>query len=237
MPRRDKYLLVKSGIRRRIADGEWKPGEKLPAYDRLAELFRVGIGTVRRAVETLEGEGVIICRHGSGTYVSSYIKGGYWNRFQRFQRPDGSIIERFRDRILLFEVIPASADIAEKLCIPEGTEVVHWKRRMRFDEKASGLDESYLVRSIFPRISAEDFENREPGQNLYALLEKTDGVLIASSSDYVRAEMLSEEDAQLITLPAGIPMLVVTRITYDAHGTPCEYRIEKADSRYCRIRL
>ena len=236
MPKRDKYLHVKTGIRSRIAEGVWKPGEKLPAFDKLAELFGVGMGTVRRAVETLEDEGVIICRHGSGTYVASYGR-SYWNRFQRFQRSDGSIIERFRDTLLKFEVIPASAEIASRLGIEEGADVVHWLRLMRFDEKASGLDESYLVRSIFPNISAEDFQNRSPGESLYGLLERTDGVLIVSSSDYVRAESLSEADAAVITLPAGIPMLVVTRITYDANGRACEYRIEKADGRYCRIRL
>lgn len=233
----DKRIAVTTAIRRQIVDGVLKPGERLPSFEELAERFAVGSGTVRRAVASLEEEGVLVCRHGSGTYVASFRAGRYWNRFQRYQRRDGSIIEKTESRLLHFEQMPAPEVVALKLGIAPGTTVIHAYREITFDRNGVGLDEIFLPRSRFCNLSAAHLRERGSERSLYTLYEDTDGILITSSSDVVYAECLTPHNAGLLGLQSGIPMLVLERISYDAAGASVEYRFEKVRAEDCRIRL
>ncbi|MFU0841450.1 MAG: hypothetical protein ACFWTZ_02320 [Burkholderia sp.] len=237
MPASSKCLQVTLAVRQAIVSREWKPGEKIPSFGALAKRFGVGVGTVRRAVDTLEAAGILISRHGSGTYVASF-ENAYWNRFQRYQRIDGTIPANYHAEMLRFEIVPASAAIAAKLGLNKGDEVIHWIRRMHVDDdKYPGIDQSWLPHSRFPNISSQTFAQKDQPVSLYGLFEQADGVLIASSSDFVTAEKLSKGEAKLIGAEEGAVMLVVTRTSYDAKGRPVEFRIEKSDARSVRIRL
>jgi DNA-binding GntR family transcriptional regulator len=65
------YLQVASGIREAITSGELKPGEKLPAGPKLAATFGVALMTVRRAIETLQSEGLLRSAPGVGVFVAA----------------------------------------------------------------------------------------------------------------------------------------------------------------------
>lgn len=233
-----KCLLVTQAVRRAIVSREWKPGDRIPSFAELAKRCGVGVGTVRRAVESLEAAGILICRHGSGTYVASFGS-AYWNRFQRYQKRDGSIPESYRDDLLLFEVVPALEQIAAKLGLSRGDKVIHWVRRMQADDDGAhpGIDQSWLPKALFPHIGPEMLTGKDSRTSLYGLLEQADGVLVASTSDFVTAERLTEEEAALIGAEADAVMLAVTRTSYDAKGRAVEFRIEKSDARTVRIRL
>jgi GntR family transcriptional regulator len=237
MPAYSKCLQVTLGVRQAIVSREWKPEEKIPSFGALAKRFGVGVGTVRRAVAALEASGILISRHGSGTYVASF-ENAYWNRFQRYQRIDGTIPNNYHAEMLRFEIIPASSEIAAKLGLQEGDEVIHWIRLMRVDDDDyPGIDQSWLPHSRFPNIGPETFAQNDQPVSLYGLFEQADGVLIASSSDFVTAERLPKSEAKLIGAEENAVMLVVTRTSYGAKGRPVEFRIEKSDARSVRIRL
>lgn len=125
------YARVKLLIRQRISSGIWRAGEMLPPLAKLAELTEVSIGTVRRAVAELAAEGVLETHQGKGIAVVDYGK-RYWNRFHRFQRRDGSLILEYEDRLVLFDVSPASDEIARQLQLMPGDPVIHWRREMNF---------------------------------------------------------------------------------------------------------
>ena len=59
-------------VRARILAGEWQPGEKIPSETELAEQYQVSRVTVRTALKSLESQGLIDIRHGSGAYVSNF---------------------------------------------------------------------------------------------------------------------------------------------------------------------
>ncbi|TCO45205.1 regulatory GntR family protein [Kribbella antiqua] len=65
------YLQVASGIREAITSGELTPGEKLPAGPKLASTFGVALMTVRRAIETLQSEGLLRSAPGVGVFVAA----------------------------------------------------------------------------------------------------------------------------------------------------------------------
>jgi GntR family transcriptional regulator len=73
MDQKSKYLRVRHDILRKIETAQWRPGDRLPAETELAKLTDVSLGTVQRALRILEQEGVVVRRHGSGTYVTSII--------------------------------------------------------------------------------------------------------------------------------------------------------------------
>jgi GntR family transcriptional regulator len=67
---RPMYLQIMEQIRQRIAVGDWAPGKELPSIRSLAASLRVSVITVKRAYEELENDGVIVTRHGKGSFVA-----------------------------------------------------------------------------------------------------------------------------------------------------------------------
>ena len=230
------YARVKLLIRQRISSGIWKPGEALPSLAKLAALCEVSVGTVRRAVAELAAEGVLETHQGKGISVVDYGR-RYWNRFHRFQRLDGSLILEFDDRLILFDMFPADDEIAAQLQLTRGEIVIHWQREMSFDGKISGVDESFLPQKFFSGLKRNVFIERPKDLSIYALYEKTCGVVVAHSSDYVCAELLSKDWAQHLCLPVNTPMLVLKRTSRLPDGRICESRIQRADARFVRIAI
>ena len=70
MPLPNTYLSIVNDISRDIASGKYKPGDALPSYSQLAELYGVGISTVSRAVATLRERGLVIGLQGKGIFVA-----------------------------------------------------------------------------------------------------------------------------------------------------------------------
>jgi GntR family transcriptional regulator len=67
---RPMYLQIVEQVRQRIAAGDWPPGKELPSIRALAADLRVSVITVKRAYLDLESEGVIVTRHGKGSFVA-----------------------------------------------------------------------------------------------------------------------------------------------------------------------
>ena len=70
------YLQIIEQIRRRIALGDWAPGQEIPSIRALAAATRVSVITIKRAYHELEREGVLITRQGRGTFVAENIQVG-----------------------------------------------------------------------------------------------------------------------------------------------------------------
>ena len=72
------YLQVASALRRRIQKGKWKPGDKISTLDELEEEFQVARVTLRKAIDILQTDGILVCRQGRGTFVSRGIEDDRW---------------------------------------------------------------------------------------------------------------------------------------------------------------
>ncbi len=88
--RRPLYAQVREQLLGRIRNGEWGAGESLPNEYVLSSEFDVSIGTVRRAVSELEANGVLVRKHGRGTFVSGPGSAALEQRFTALRAPDGS---------------------------------------------------------------------------------------------------------------------------------------------------
>src|SRR6476661_5694082 len=68
------YKEMKRRLTDALTQGEWKPGEAIPAERRLSERFRISVGTVRRAIDELVAENILIRQQGRGTFVARHTR-------------------------------------------------------------------------------------------------------------------------------------------------------------------
>lgn len=80
---RPMYLQIVEQIRARIASGDWPAGQELPSIRALAASIKVSVITVKRAYLDLENEGVIVTRHGKGSFVADSGRGSAASELQR----------------------------------------------------------------------------------------------------------------------------------------------------------
>ena len=154
--RRPLYQQVKTALTQKLINGEWRPGDKLPAESDLARTVCVSLGTLRRATQELVDEGIFERRAGVGTLVSTFQTRGYWNRFQPLVRTDGT--PRFDERRqIVFETVPAPEFVATVLNLALGAPVLRMVRHMMKGKEVAAelaiIDENYLVPALFPQLT------------------------------------------------------------------------------------
>ena len=228
------YHKVARAIKQRIADGSWPIDRPIPSEVKLAQQFGVSVGTVRRAIEILTGEEILVAYQGSGTYVKTFNKGPYWNRFQRFLSLDGHII-RWAPRFLSLEKIPAPSEVALALDLTEGSPVWHAERVLTsaHDPRCCGIDSVYLNADVFTGLHAGIFET--DGKSLYQVFEESSGVVITHVSDYLVSATADERFASLTGIPAGEPLFRLIRRGFTYSNQLIEYRIETAVATALRV--
>lgn len=222
---RPLYRQVYDFLVRQIAEGVWRPAEALPSEQALAEKLRVSQGTVRKALDTLAVEKLVERRQGKGTYVAEHTPERALFRFFRISEPGGersyptSADETTRRR-------PARPVEARKLHLDKGAQVVEISRTRLIDGKPAVLERSVLPLVLFP-----DIDKRRPLPNaLYALYQQEYGVNIVSADEELRADAATREDARLLRLQPGAPLLHIERVAIALDGKRVEWRVSRCDT-------
>ncbi len=232
---------VKERILEKLKSGELKPSDKLPAGAQFAQSLGVSAGTMRKALEELVAEGILVRRQGSGTYVRSYRDGGYWNRFQNFQKPDGRLIV-YESRTVCSERIGASGRVAHCLGIEPGEPVIRTIRHM-FDAQTHvliGADRLFMHPKHFPAdAEARMLHPLLPGESLYGFYEREMGVVITDASNVLTAFQACPQLAEEIRCPGflGQVVLQIERVGRTYGRVPVEYRIETTLAELTRIQF
>lgn len=216
------YQQIKALITRSLQAGEWKPGESIPSEVELAARYKVSQGTVRKAIDELATENLVVRRQGKGTFVATHFEEHVQYRFLRLvPDPDGAAgpVER---RFLDCRRLRAPADIARALELKAGEPAVQVRRLLLFAGSPVVLDEIWLPGALFKGLSAERLsEYRGP---LYALFETEFGVRMIRAEERVRAVAASAADAQMLDVPEGSPLLSVERRSLTYGDKPVELR-------------
>src|SRR6478752_191865 len=148
---RPLYEQIKILLTQSLVAGEWKPGEAIPSEMELAQRYQVSQGTVRKAIDELASEHIVVRRQGKGTYVASHNEPAYQFRFLRLLADSGDKAYP-ESRLVELKRAKASAEIARALGIRTGTPVHSIKRLLVFSGKPVVLDEMVLAASQFPGI-------------------------------------------------------------------------------------
>ena len=232
--RRPLYQQVKTALTQKLINGEWRPGDKLPAESDLARTVGVSLGTLRRATQELVDEGIFERRAGVGTMVSTFQTRGYWNRFQPLVRTDGT--PRFDERRhIVFETVPASEPVGTALNLRPGTPVFRMVRHIMKgtgnDVELAIIDENYLIPSFFPQLTEAKILLRfHADDSLYKFYDREFGIVVIRQKCEAGVEAIDSATAQALALfrtPAA-PWLTLRRTSYTYGMTPVEYRITRA---------
>lgn len=215
------YQQIKVLLLQSLDQGEWKPGEAIPSELDLAARFQVSQGTVRKAIDELAADNLLIRRQGKGTFVSTHNEAKVRYRFLRLT-PDDGHQPTTHSEILSCSHLKAPADIAALLALRPTDTVITIQRVLSFDDKPTILDTIWLPAQVFKGMTAQAvMQNREP---LYAWFEGQFGVSTLRADESIRAVAADTEAAQRLQVPIGSPLLQVERVAYTYGERPMEVR-------------
>jgi GntR family transcriptional regulator len=218
------YQQIKGLILNSLRAGEWKPGEAIPSEMDLAARFRVSQGTVRKAVDELASENLLLRRQGRGTYVATHAEQQVQFRFLKLVPDSGTrgsegpaqrdIIECKRGR--------ASADVARALALRTGDTVLQVKRVLSFGGTPIILEDLWLPAAPFKGLTAQRLANYQGP--MYALFETEFNVRMVRAEEKIRAIPASNMHKELLKVQQGMPLLSVERTAYTYRNEPMELR-------------
>ena len=224
------YRQVKALLLQRVAGGHWKPGEILPSETKLAAEFNVSQGTVRKALEELAAEHLVVRHQGKGTFVAARGAEQPVHFFSMMTADHKTLLPRFNGKVA-HEVGPATAAEQRSLGMPEGAEVVRIYRTRLVGGTPTMFDEIILAQDRFPGF--KQHLERDDQVNTYIIMEKEYGVLAVRSEEWLSAVPAEPRHAEVLNIEAGDPMLKIDRISYGVDGKPVELRTVWVDTADC----
>ncbi len=233
------YQQIKTLILQSLQAGEWKPGEAIPSEMDLATRFRVSQGTVRKAIDELAAENLVVRRQGKGTFVATHAEQHVQYRFLKLMPDTGDTSsEGPADRhIIDCRRLRAPADIARALSMRSGDGVLQLRRVLAFQGTPTILEDVWLPGGPFKGLTAERLSTyRGP---MYALFETEFGVRMVRAEEKIRAIAADAASAALLEVAVGEPLLSVERTAYTYNDLPMELRrgLYRTDTHHYRNEL
>ncbi|KQP35778.1 GntR family transcriptional regulator [Pseudorhodoferax sp. Leaf274] len=223
------YQQIKGLILQSLQAGEWKPGELIPSEIELASRFRVSQGTVRKAVDELAGDNLLVRRQGKGTFVATHSEQHVRYRFLKLVPDDGDLNREGPAQRSFLECrrARAGAEIARALGLRSGDAVMQVRRVLSFAADGGAqtptiLEDLWLPGGPFKGLTAERMAAfRGP---TYALFETEFGVRMVRAEEKIRAVLPDADQAGILQVAPATPLLSVERVAYTYNDTPMELR-------------
>jgi GntR family transcriptional regulator len=219
---RPLYLQIKALLEQSLAAGEWRPGEAIPSEIELAGRYGVSQGTVRKAIDALAADNLVVRRQGKGTFVGTHTEEkGSHVRFLRIRRNDGRD-EHPASRLLEVRRGKASGEIARLLDLKPGDPVLVLRRVLEYSGEPVVLDEITLPAALFRGLTKARYDAYHG--SMYSFFETQFGVRMLKAQEKLRAIAADAAAAEILRVPAGTPLLAVDRVTLTYGDRPVEVR-------------
>ena len=215
------YRQIKALITGRLQAGEWKPGEAIPSEMELAARFKVSQGTVRKAIDEMATENLLVRRQGKGTFVATHAEERTQYRFLRLVPDDGTPGQTTR-RFLDCRRQRAPAEVVRALELKSGDATVQIRRLLYFRERPLVLDDIWLPGALFKGLTAERLSAWSGP--LYGLFETEFDVRMIRAEEKIRAVAADAAAAGLLEVAPGAPLLSVERVSRTYGDRPVEVR-------------
>ena len=215
------YRQIKDFMIRSLEAGEWGPGDAIPSEGELAARFNVSQGTVRKAIDEMAAENLLIRRQGKGTFVASHDDPRSFYRFLRLVTADGNAAQAVSVP-LSCSTKNADAEVAAALGLKVGDPVIYVERLLRFNGETVVFDQIHLVSDLFAGLTLESLSGGD--RSLYSLFENDYGVRMIHAEEHLRAVAADPYRAGLLAVPSGSPLLLVERTAYTYGNKPVEWR-------------
>ena len=217
-----KYEEIAGDIRKGILEGRYTLNEQLPLEREMCEYYNVSRITIKKAVDELVNEGLVIKRRGSGTFVKAFDSDverfSMSKQFSGFSESNKN--RKVESKVLKFEVIHPSEEIAIKLKMTCDDFVYHIIRVRYSDSEPVVVEYTYMPIGVIPGI-----KNDVLYKSIYSYIENDLKLKIKSAHKTIRAILPSELEAENLSIDASDPILEVEQTGFLDDGQPFEYSI------------
>lgn len=207
------YNQVVEGIRAKIESGAYKINSKIPTEPELCEEYGVSRITVRRAVEELEAEGLLVRRQGKGTFVTEKAAKVAEKAVYSFNEACKILGKEASSRVIGARTVKATPEDMEGLSLPDNSRVVEIDR-VRYADSDAVL----IERAHFPMAFSYLLESNLKG-SIYELL-RTYGVKPSWASKEISLIEADENKASLLGVEQGSALILVKEVVYDQKDRP-----------------
>jgi len=226
---RPLYEQIKILITQSLVAGEWHPGEAIPSELELASRFKVSQGTVRKAIDELAAENILMRRQGKGTFVATHTEEHSQYHFLRMVEVSGKK-EVPSSEVLSCKRVKASGDIADRLELKRGAPVVTLRRLLRLSGEPVILDDIWLPASLFKGLTESMIA--EFDGTLYSLYETRYGTRIIRAEERIQAIAAEAPITELLNVPTATPLLDIHRVAFTYGDKPVELRFSRCNTRH-----
>jgi GntR family transcriptional regulator len=220
------YRLVKRALLSLVERGGYAPGEALPNETQLAGALKVSIGTLRKAVDELVHEHLLVRRQGKGTYVAMHGNERFLFQFFHVEpREPGSRAGREYPLVecVGFDKGRANEDEAQALGMRVGDAVLRIGNRLNLSGRPVVYDSLCLSARLFKGLTEKRYVDRP--STVYNLYQAEHGITVLRAQERARAVAAGREAARVLGLAPGVPVLEVHRVALSFGDKPVEYRI------------
>ncbi len=219
------YAQIKEILIQRVVSGEWGPGQMLPSEMRLAAEYGVHQGTIRKALDEMGSQNLVFRQQGKGTFVAASSMRHSQYRFLRFapkdepgEKPSTELLECSREAATSAERLRLQMDAG-------WAEVIRLLRTRHYRDAPVIVERISLPADMFSGL--EKLIAEQQPDTVYGLLEQKYRVLIVRVVERLTAVGASPEDAKLLGVEEGHPLLEIDRIALAIDGRPVEWRVSR----------
>jgi len=215
-----KYFQLATILRKQIDDGLWKPRDPIPSERQLETQYKVSRPTIRQAIDYLEKQGYLYREHGRGTFVSPH-------KLQKAMQELTSFSEDLLRKgiqpgqvIRAIETVIPPESILQRLELPPGSSVLRIERIRLGDDVPIGLQTSYVALGPDQQIDRQDLEQYG---SLYRILQEKFNITPTEADETLEVTLATPQEARLLQIKAGDPLLLNERLTYNQNRQPIEF--------------
>lgn len=216
---RPLYLQVRDALADRIAKGAWRPGTSIPNEGELAREFGVSPGTMRKALDLIEGERLVTRRQGRGTFVNDQASDELAIRFSNIRGADG---ERIVPHVEARDIVEGRANEleCERLRLRTADPVYRIRRIQSHAGQPFMVEEASLPATLFPGLGEKNGVSHR-----IADLAQRHGMLLGKAQERISIGRASPEAAEVLGIASAAPVLALDRVTQTLDGCPVEWRV------------
>jgi GntR family transcriptional regulator len=211
---------ISSWLRDEIEAGRFLPDTQLPSEHELCQRFDVSRVTVRRALQTLEADGLIYRRQGLGSFVCDRRMAQGLVRLTDFAQDLARAGLEATSRVLQRAQEPCPPPVAERLGIEAGASVLRLDRLRLGDGEPLALDRTWLAPFHAQLLEGHDLAR----ETIYAVLEREYGIPILSGRYRITASAADAEVAEALGVAEGEPLLVIERTSRTVGERPVYFQ-------------
>ncbi|MCH5677963.1 GntR family transcriptional regulator [Streptomyces gilvus] len=213
------YAQLEAILRNKIDSGEWRPSQRIPSENELNRIYGLSRMTARGVITRLVNEGLLVRVQGKGTFVSqnkiSAVSPAYMGVREQLEEMGFATTTQ----LITASLESPSSDVRERLRLPRGSSVYAIVRRRLVDDTPISIHRSYVPAELAPALDERDIV----GEQLCVVLDTHYGLTMRKVREDLEAVGVGAEDAKLLDMKKGDPVLLLHDLVSDAADRPFEY--------------